>query len=586
MLDLRIYRVAFAPALIALVLVAFSLQSRPRPIETTLPPDAFDGPRAAALLEGLAERYPQRRPGSEGDRALAGDVQRAFEASGFTVTTDDAEAQTIDGERTLRTVVAERPGRVNRRIVVLAHRDAAGSPARAELSATAALLELARLYGGRATRRTLTLVSTSGGSGGDAGAAHWARSVEGPVDAVIVLGDVGGDRVRRPQVVGWSNAQGIAPQRLLRTVEQAIREETTPPGSSSPLMQLLRLAFPATVSEQGVIDAAGLPAVMVGASGELGPPASPAGEAVSPQRLEALGRAVLRSITALDDGPEVTPTAPRSAIVLRNQVLADWAVRLLAGTLLLPVLIAAVDALARVRRRREPVLRWVGWAAATGVPFLLTGLTLVVLRLLGLVTAPGAPVRPGLIPVSVPALIAAGAVFVLAFVLLWPLTARRLALGGANVTGAAIAIGLTTLVLTGLAWLVNPYTALFLVPAAHLWLLANAPEVKVPRPARVVLVLAGLIPLALAVLGYAVAFDAGPLDLLWMGTLMVAGGHIGILALVFWSLVAGCAVAALIVAARTRGAQDDLLPRQVRSRGPISYAGPGSLGGTDSTLRP
>ena len=33
MLDLRIYRVAFVPALIALVVVAFSLQSRPRPIE-------------------------------------------------------------------------------------------------------------------------------------------------------------------------------------------------------------------------------------------------------------------------------------------------------------------------------------------------------------------------------------------------------------------------------------------------------------------------------------------------------------------------------------------------------------------------
>jgi len=582
MLDLRIYRVAFVPALIALVIVAFSLQTRPRPIETTLPPDAFDGPRAARLLEDLAARFPERRPGSQGDRALADVVQQTFESSGFTVTASDTEAQTIDGERTLRTVVAERPGRVNRRIVVLAHRDAASAPARAELSATAALLELARLYAGRATRRTLTLVSTSGGSGGDAGAADWATSIEGPVDAVIVLGDLAGAEVRQPQVVGWSDAQGTAPQRLLRTVEQAVREETAPPGSSGPVMQLLRLAFPATVSEQGVVNAAGVPAVLVSASGELGPPS---GDAVSPARLEGLGRAVLRSITALDDGPEVTPTSPRSAIVLRNQVLADWAVRLLVGTLLLPVLMAGVDGLARVRRRREPVLRWMGWAAATGAPFLLAGLTLVALRLVGLVTAPGAPVAPGLIPVSAPAMIAAGAVLVLAFLLLWPLTARRLALGDANVTGAAIAIGLFTLLLAGVAWLVNPYTALFLVPAAHLWLLANAPEVKVPRPARIALVLAGLVPLALAAFGYALAFDAGPLDLLWMGTLLVAGGHVGILALVFWSLLAGCALAALIVAARTRGAPDALLPREVRSRGPITYAGPGSLGGTDSTLQ-
>jgi hypothetical protein len=406
--------------------------------------------------------------------------------------------------------------------------------------------------------------------------------VHGPVDAVIVLGDIGGADVHEPQVVGWSNRQGIAPQRLLRTVEQAVRQETAPPGASGPLMQLVRLAFPATTSEQGVVNERGIPAVLVGASGERGPAA---GEAVNPQRLEALGRAVLRSITALDDGPEVMPTEPRSAIVVRNQVLADWAVRLLVGTLLLPVFMAGVDGLARVRRRQEPVLRWVGWAAATGVPFLRAWLTLVALRLLGLVTAPAAPVRPGLIPISAAAMVAGGAVLVLAFLLLWPLTARRLALGDANVTGAAIAIGLTTLVLTGIAWFVNPYTALFLVPAAHLWLLANAPEVRVPRPARIALVLVALVPFALGALAYAVAFDAGPLELLWMAVLLVAGGHIGILMLVFWSLVAGCALAALVVAARTRSSGDGLLAPEVRSRGPLGYAGPGSLGGTDSTLR-
>jgi hypothetical protein len=260
-------------------------------------------------------------------------------------------------------------------------------------------------------------------------------------------------------------------------------------------------------------------------------------------------------------------------------------VRLLVGALLLPVLVAGVDGLARVRRRQEPVLRWIGWTVATGAPFLLAGLTLVLLRLFGLVTAPGAPVEPGLIPISAAAIVAGGAVLVLGFVLLWPLTARRLALGGADVTGAAIAIGLLTLLLTGIAWFVNPYTALFLVPAAHLWLLANAPEVRVPRLVRLGLVLVALAPFALGALAYAVAFDAGPLELVWMGVLLVAGGHIGILTLVFWSLVAGCALAAVIVAARTRTPADGLLPPEVRSRGPLGYAGPGSLGGTDSTLR-
>jgi hypothetical protein len=398
-----------------------------------------------------------------------------------------------------------------------------------------------------------------------------------------VLGDLGGARERRPQVVGWSDALGIAPQRLLRTVEQAVSQEAAPPGVTRSAAQLLRLAFPATIGEQGVIGAEGLPAVLLGASGELGPSA---GDPVSGARMESFGRAALRSITALDDGPEVAPTAPQSVIVIRNQSLPGWAVRLLAGTLLLPVLLCALDGLARVRRRREPVAPWVGWVLATGVPFLLAGLLLVFLRLVGLLTAPGAPVRPGAIPVSIGALVAAAAVLVLGFLVLWPMAARRLGLGGPGVSGAAIACALCGILLVVVVWIVNPFTALFLVLAAHLWLLANAPEVRVPRWARVLLVLAGLLPLVLAAAAYASVFDANPVQLAWMGALLVAGGHIGLPALLVWSLLAGCGTAALVVALRSRH-EPPAGPRRehVRSRGPITYAGPGSLGGTDSALR-
>ena len=71
-------------------------------------------------------------------------------------------------------MVGERPGLSSRRIVVLAHRDA--PRACAELSGTAALLELARLLQARDLRKTLVLVSTSGGSGGFAGARAWAQA--------------------------------------------------------------------------------------------------------------------------------------------------------------------------------------------------------------------------------------------------------------------------------------------------------------------------------------------------------------------------------------------------------------------------
>ena len=69
---------------------------------------------------------------------------------------------------------------------------------RAELSGTAALLELARVFAARETQRTIVLVSTSGGSGGDAGAADFAAHVHGPFDAAIVLGDLAGAHLRNP----------------------------------------------------------------------------------------------------------------------------------------------------------------------------------------------------------------------------------------------------------------------------------------------------------------------------------------------------------------------------------------------------
>src|SRR5207248_2379370 len=82
-------------------------------------------------------------------------------------------------ERTLRDVVGVRAGLSERQIVVVAHRDALWRPATADLSGTAALLELARVFNGRTLNKTLVLASTSGGSGGAAGAAALADDLAG-----------------------------------------------------------------------------------------------------------------------------------------------------------------------------------------------------------------------------------------------------------------------------------------------------------------------------------------------------------------------------------------------------------------------
>ena len=98
-----------------------------------------------SLLQ-LADAFPRRRPGSSGDAALADRVGQVLRAAGFGVETTREPGRTVDGEVELETVVGVRPGLSSRRIVVLAHRDSLDEPGLADLSGTAALLELARIF--------------------------------------------------------------------------------------------------------------------------------------------------------------------------------------------------------------------------------------------------------------------------------------------------------------------------------------------------------------------------------------------------------------------------------------------------------
>jgi hypothetical protein len=596
MLNGRLYRAAFLPFVLALAVAAFSLTGRPGPQHSTLAPDAFEGQRAFAELNSLAAGYPDRRPGGRADQALAAHVAGALRGlggtagGGFMVRTRRFTAQTIDGERALSTVIAQRPGSTDATpIVILAHRDAAGRGARAELSGTAALLELARVFAARETQRTIVLVSTSGGSGGAAGAADFAAHRHGPFDAAIVLGDLAGARERKPFVVPFSNALGSAPLQLQRTVDDAITQEAgSDPGAPSGFGQLAHLAFPLTVGEQGPLDAAGIPAVLVQASGEQGP--SPT-DRVSAARLQGFGRAVLSAVDALDGGADM-PSAMQTGLLVQRKTVPSWALRLLVGALLLPPLIVAADALARARRRRLPVARAALWTLLCAAPFMACALFAVLLGVLGIIgAAPSAPVPPDALSFdgsAARAVVAVLLVFALAW-LVWPMLLRRFGLGVRPESDAGgVAMLLVLLPVAVVVWILDPFTALLLLPALHVWLLIVSPELRPRPPAAIALVLVALLPLALLVSFYAHQLGLGPGRAAWMAVLLLAGGHLGVPGALLWSLALGCAAATVMLSLSRRSstvgpADDDT--SEVTIRGPLSYAGPGSLGGTESALR-
>jgi len=606
MLNGRLYRAALVPFVLALAVAAFSLTGRPQPLTSTLAPDAFDGAAAFAELKSLAAEFPDRRPGGTGDQKLATRVEQTLEGlggtagGGFQVRTRHFEAQTIGGERTLETVTAQRPGSSGSTpIVILAHRDAAARGSEGELSGTAALIELARVFAARETQRPIILVSTSGGSGGDGGAADFAAHQPGPFDAAIVLGDVAGASERKPFVVPYSDGFGSAPELLQRTLAGAIVQDVGgDPGAPSTFGQLAHLAFPFAVGEQGALNAGGLPAVLVQVSGESGP--SP-NEGVSAERLEGLGRAVLSAVDALDVAPDIQST-PQTDVVIGPKMLPEWALRLMLAALLLPPLLLAADGYARLRRRRaadddRTIRRGLLWALACAAPFFVAAVFARALGWLGVLhAAPRMPVGASALPLdgaAVRAVLAVALVLGLGW-LVWPVAIRRLR---CSVRPDGDAAGLAMLgVLLGVgaaAWVLNPYAGLLVVPALHLWLLLLSPDRaeigRRPRPpAALALVALALLPLALLIAFYARELGVGPGGIAWDAVLALAGGHVGVPAAALWSLGFGCVVAAALIALTPPPALPGPGPgagERVTVRGPLSYAGPGSLGGTKSALR-
>jgi hypothetical protein len=221
------------------------------------------------------------------------------------------------------------------------------------------------------------------------------------------------------------------------------------------------------------------------------------------------------------------------------------------------------------------------------VPFLLAALFAVVLRALGLLgSAPGAPVAPDHVPIGGVAIVATVLVLAAGWVFGRGAIVTRLRLGRPVTPDAAAGLGVTSVAVISLVWLRNPYSAGLLVPAAHLWLLTGAPEVRAGRGRALALALGGLLPLALAVLGYCVALRAGPIDVTWLAVLAVGGGHVSPLGVLLGAVVLGCGVSAVALALRRSAPpKSTIAPPDVVSRGPLSYAGPGSLGGTESALR-
>jgi len=548
--------------LLAVLIAAFSLRPVPEPLQSELGGETFDGPTAVRQLDGLAQRYAHRRAGSSGDRLLGlrirEELARALPAA--TVALDHFRGDTPDGGRDLLNVTATLPGAPGPGIAIVAHRDALEPGSKAELSGTAALLALARAAANTRFHHSIRFVSTTGGSGGGlVGATRVARQLRGQVEAVVVLGDLSGPRDRAPRVIGWSNRGPTASLRLEKTVIQALRQErlgAVPRSDAAFWPQLARRGLPATPGEQGEVNQAGIPAVLL-TSGSPVPPAADA--EVDGPRFAAYGRAVMRTLSALD-ASRAGPGRQQDGIELLGKVLPQWALRLVLLTVLLPLLVLATVVVLSLHRDGHRLVAGAAWGAGCVAGPLVTGLLAVGLGRIGLVW----PAVPA--PYAGPAIDPGVGAWLLVVVLAGLLVATtalarpRLAreAGGEAAAAEPTPITVAVAVFGGLAAValvlvvLNPVTALLVLPALLAWPAALAPLPILGALHRVALVGVGAaLPLAAAIT-VAADLDVSLGQVPWWLVLLVAGGQVTPVGMLLVSVVVGALVATLLMLAPRR----------------------------------
>lgn len=573
MVDPRIYRIAFAPALVALVILMFSVEAIPEPVQApeTFAAD-FDGRRAAATTRRMVEAAPTRAPGSEGDEATADAVAARFGAIEAGKVSEQTFEGSFDGEDVeLRNVMLTLPGNSSRTIVVAAGRDSArGSGATSSAAATGILLEMADEIGRTSHDKTIVLLSAGGASEGATGIREFIESYPTIelVDSVVVIARPGTGEPVPPHVLQWSAGPESTAAQLAESAKLALSEETDhPSGQGGFLGGLFRLALPAGLGLEAVAISEGLDAVGISGEGEVPPdPANDDVDALSDEAMGEFGNTALALVLALDGtGGELTH-GPGTHLVLAGNLIPGWALALLTLTLLLPALLASVDGMARASRRREPALAALGWALSRSLPFVAALGLVYLLALVGLAPDPGFPFDPGLygfgwraaaVMVALLAAALATAMLVRAFAL--PASAARETLAtGLGVVASVAVLGI---------WLINPYLGLLCVPLAHVWLLGARPAGASSVLVTVIATVLALVPTVAAVVHLAERLGLGA-DAPWTLLLFVTGGQIGLVEAVLGCFLAGTILGLLALAVPRSGSRTGRETTVVAGRAP------------------
>lgn len=585
MMDPRIYRAAFLPALAAAIVLMFSLQPVPDPLQPPISTPEFEGRQAERLTRLILSVAPERRPGSEGDAAVAELVREHFsEIEGGELTEQVVESSHDGEDVTLPNLILTLPGTSQEVLLVLAHRDSAeGEGATTSAAATATLIELAESLGGTRHERTIVLASVSGSSDGSDSIGRLIEELpaSGGITAAIAIEQPGVTRSGPPFVVpGRAEPESVNAQLLTTAVEAATKEFGHPALEGGAWEDFARLAIPTGVGDATALAGEGVEAIAVSGDGERPPPAAEdVADQISADTLTAAGSTVQDIVLTLDEAEREPEAGPTAYIEIGGNLLPGWTLAVLALTLVLPSFLAAGDVWMRDRRRSpRTARRAIPWVLER-ILVPLAGLLLAYgLGVVGLIDDPGYPFDPARFEGGAAAavsFVAIGLAIFLATLLVRPM---RTPLDSEPQTLASIAGLLCCLSVIGI-WFVNPFLALLAAPAAHVWLLPARAAGPPGRLLIAIFALLALLPVVAAVARVGASLDLG-LSAPWHLLLLTVDGQIGLPMAFLWCALLGGLLACIGAAGARIAVQPG--PARVQVLGPAGHAGPGALGGTPS----
>ena len=475
------YRAAWVASLILVVVALFTLGHADTPKLST-EPVSFDGGRAAADMRTIVQDFPQRVAGSDPDNRMAIWVAQQFKDAGLQ-THLDGYAATVNGKGVaLQNVWATSKGDTPGSILVIANRDVQGlatQGANDNASGVAAMLELARAFTVTAHHHTIVFLCSSGDAFGALGA-HQFAEVHASADlwAVIALRQLATKDTTGIGLDGWSAAPKVAPPWLWLLSAPAARVnanlKTQLPTIAS---QVLRLSVPTSSGSQGPFVALGVPAITVSAAGPKQPPVFDTIDTTSSQTLTKLGDTVQAMIMSIDANPTAGSPSGGTIFLTRERTLPGGALAAILAALLIPLAAVTVDLFAHCQRSRIRIRPALVRSLLHLAPWVVLLVIVYLANLIGLLPkSPGAVIPPGSHIADTPRylrVVVLLALLVLAYAYAVAVE-RRLERRVRTDPRATIFTAHLLLVLIALlAFVVNPYAILLVVPAAVLWPLAR-----------------------------------------------------------------------------------------------------------------